>query len=269
MAQSTFTNQPHLLTKQYKTAHNLIVRQQLHHRFSTNPYDWQRWVFDRLHLAANSRLLELGSGPGALWRENAERISPSWAITLTDLSLGMMQKARGELQPGHQGLEFYVADAQALPFESARFDAIVANHMLYHVPDRAQALAEIRRVLRPGGRFFAATNGHGHMRELGDLIRAFDPALVPDVDAFTDHFSLENGQAQLEAWFSEVRLHPYPDALIVTEAEPLAAYVTSMSSLRADFTPECRARFTAFVERQLARHGEIRISKAIGLFEAR
>ena len=53
-----------------------------------------------------------------------------------------------------------------LPFEADTFDAVVANHMLYHVPDRAQALAEMQRVLKPGGQVYLATNGLAHLREL-------------------------------------------------------------------------------------------------------
>jgi ubiquinone/menaquinone biosynthesis C-methylase UbiE len=57
-------------------------------------------------------------------------------------------------------------DVQALDLPDAAFDAVVANWMLYHVPDRPRALAEIRRVLRPGGTLFSATNGDAHVREI-------------------------------------------------------------------------------------------------------
>jgi len=51
-------------------------------------------------------------------------------------------------------------DAQWLPFADASFDCILAMHMLYHVPDRDLAIAEMRRVLRPGGVLLALTNSH-------------------------------------------------------------------------------------------------------------
>ena len=59
-----------------------------------------------------------------------------------------------------------MADIRDLPFEDESFDGVVANHMLYHVPDRPQALAEIRRVLRSAGRVFATTNGGDHLQEI-------------------------------------------------------------------------------------------------------
>src|SRR5262249_18967309 len=153
------------LREQYKNASNLNDRIQLHTRFSTNRYDFQMWVFDQLKLASDSRILELGCGPGSLWRPNCERIPPGWQITLTDFSIGMLEEARANLT-GAPAFTFQLADAQALPFQVAEFDGVIANHMLYHVPDRARAFSEIRRVLRPGGRFYAATNGEAHLQEI-------------------------------------------------------------------------------------------------------
>ena len=68
------------------------------------------------------------------------------------------------------------ADGQALPFPNAAFDRVLAAHMLYHVPDREGALAEMRRVLRPGGRLVLATNGSNYQARLGELHR--DAALA-------------------------------------------------------------------------------------------
>lgn len=80
----------------------------------------------------------------------------------------MLQAARQQL--GEKRFVYAVADAQALPFADATFDAVIANHMLYHIPDLPRALAEIRRVLKPAGRFYASTIGREHMHELDELI---------------------------------------------------------------------------------------------------
>ncbi len=56
-------------------------------------------------------------------------------------------------------VQFKEIDAQSIPFEDETFDAVIANHMLYHVPDRPKAIAEIKRVLKPGGRLIATTIG--------------------------------------------------------------------------------------------------------------
>src|SRR5215218_2532688 len=202
------------LREQYKNAANLNDLIQLHLRFSTNPYDFHMWVFDQLKLAPDSRVLELGCGPGSLWRPNLARIPKGWQITLTDFSPGMLAEARANLVGAHPFM-FEQADAQAIPFADAGFDAVIANHMLYHVPDRAKAFTEIRRVLRPGGRFYAATNGENHLRELHELVQQFDPTLGL-WNRMT--FRLENGADELAPHFQHVLLHRYESALIVTEA---------------------------------------------------
>jgi len=250
------------LREQYKNAANLNDRIQLHVRFSTNPYDFHMWVFDQLKLGPDSRVLELGCGPGSLWRPNVARIPAGWQITLTDFSPGMLAEARGNLAGTHP-FAFEQADAQAIPFADSGFDAVIANHMLYHVPNRPKAFAEIRRVLRPGGRFYAATNGENHLREIHELVQQFDSTMgLWNRMAFR----LEGGADELAPYFSHVLLHRYESALVVTEAEPLVAFVASM--IGAELTGARRIEFTQLVEQRIAADGAMHITKDTGLFEA-
>ena len=74
-----------------------------------------------------------------------------------------------------RGVEARVADVQDLPFADDSFDVVAAMWMLYHVPDLDRGLAEVRRVLRPGGRLVAVTNGDGHTAELRATPAAVQP----------------------------------------------------------------------------------------------
>ncbi|MGB7538773.1 MAG: methyltransferase domain-containing protein [Anaerolineales bacterium] len=256
------------LSDQYRDAANLNARIVLHKRFSINPYGWLRWVFDRISLPPVNRILELGCGPGGLWGENADRIPRGWEITLSDASPGMLEQARASLEAAGRPFRFEVIDAQSIPFPDGTFDAVIANHMLYHVPDRKKALREIRRVLRPGGRFFASTIGNGHLRELADLAIQFDPALVSwgGPSLAKDTFTLENGAAQIAPLFNDVSLHRYEDALVITEPAPLVDYVLSG---RIKLDGEERAKFVRYVEQEMERRGGVfRVTKESGLFEA-
>lgn len=263
---SKFTDQQYLKTEQYKDSSNLDARMEIHRRFSTNPYGWMAWVFDRLlALPADARILELGCGPGYLWKDNAARIPATWDITLSDLSAGMLDSAWRNLVVTGRNYKFKELDAQQIPFEAETFDAVIANHMLYHVPDRRQALQEVRRVLKPEGVFFAATLGVDHMRELWDLLERAGSMVKRET--ITSAFTLENGAQQLQEFFPRVELTYYPDGLRVTEVAALLAYIRSMTST-ADFQ---EAGFHS-VERELtetlARDGAIVIQKSAGLFEA-
>ena len=273
------TNQEYLRTEQYKDASNLEARIALHQRFSTNPYPWHRWVFDHIDVPANARLLELGCGPAKLWAENANRIPRTWEVTLSDFSEGMLTEAKRNVRNFSGSFSFRQLDAQNISFDDATFDAVVANHMLYHVPDIPKALSEIRRVLKPGGKFYAATNGAGHLQNLKSLEAQFlgDNLEHNFREALGSRsFSLQNGEALLEPFFPHVTLHPYEDALEVTEVEPLIAYLLSMISVtRAVSSAADKAAFGEKVETlrahlkgRLEAEESIHIGKEMGLFEA-
>jgi ubiquinone/menaquinone biosynthesis C-methylase UbiE len=247
-----FTDRSFLLERQYRTAQNLNARIELHERFSTNPEPFPRWVFDRLRLSSEADILEVGCGNGNLWAANRDRIPAGWRLTLTDISRGMIDEASerlGELA------SYCVADVQELPFVSDSFDAVVANHMLFHVPDRERALTEITRVLRPGGSAIATTNGSEHLRELD--VRS---------ERWSRSFGLENGRAQLERFFRDVEVERFPDSLEITEIEPLLRYVRSLATPESD---EDLARLAKDAEAAIARHGCLRVTKSVGLFRGR
>lgn len=167
MSANHYIDQTYLLGEQYRDATNLLARMALHQRFSANPLGLPRWIFDQLDLPDDARIVELGCGNGALWWENCERVPPGWTVTLTDISPGMLAEARARLGELPQFTDFQPVDIQMLPFPETAFDAAIASHMLYHVPDVARALGEVRRVLRPAGVFYAATNGPDHMARAG------------------------------------------------------------------------------------------------------
>lgn len=257
---------------QYRDAGNLNARIALHARFSTNPHGWMRWAFEQMRLAPGERILEVGAGPATMWQQNLDRVPPGCDITLTDFSPGMVEQARQNLRGSYPHFKLQAANVEALPFEDAGYDVVIANHMLYHVPDLAKGLSQIRRVLKPGGRVYAATNSKDNMRELSELIARFDPTQSYDIARLIAPFTLENGAQLLEEHFSGVRLLRYEDGLAVTEPGPLVAYAASMGSLAGQFTGERLARFERYVEQEIAdavaRDGAFRIRKSQGLFEA-
>ncbi len=273
---SHFTDAQSLIADQYRDASNLSARIELHERFSTNRYGWHCWVFDHLALEPGERVLELGCGSGTLWSRNRERIPPLCRITLTDLSPGMIAAAQRNLAQEPQIAEdrpgapfsFKVLDAQAISFDAGSFDLVVANHMLYHVPEMDLALAGIHRILKPGGRLIATTVGRAHLGEITELVRSFAPGTPYDTGSPAVRFGLENGQAVLARYFNHVALHIYRDALVVTEAAPLVAYVLSMMPDGAQLTGQKAEAFGRFVEQVIAERGAIRVEKAQGLFEA-
>jgi SAM-dependent methyltransferase len=93
--------------------------------------------------APGTRLLDVGGGTG---NYAAALRDDGFVPIVCDREPAMLARAAAK------GLETVEADAQSLPFEDASFDAVMCVSMLHHVDDRPRALAEQRRVLRPGGR---------------------------------------------------------------------------------------------------------------------
>lgn len=263
---SKFNDPQYLKSDQYRDATNLDARVGIHQRFSTNPYGWFRWVFDTLlKLPENARILELACGNGLLWKENANRIPAGWKITLSDLSPGMLDAAWRNLVVTGRAFQFQEIDAQSIPFEDETFDAVVANHMLYHVPDRPGAIAEMKRVLKAGGRLIATTVGENHMKEMNGWLTRVSGDRLSGMSSLP--FLLENGGEQLEEFFSSVSLSRYQDSLEVTEVDPVIAYIRS-GIAASDLLEHELARVRDDLEKELQENGRILISKDSGLFEA-
>lgn len=254
-----------LLAVEYNGASKLNTRIEIHERFSTNSEGWFHWLYDHLHLPSPSLILELGSGPGTLWLENSNRIPCGWFIILSDLSTGMLEQAWQTLH--WPQFRFAAVDAAAIPFAAGQFDAVIANGLFDHVPERERAFAEIQRVLKPGGFLYTTTGGHAHLQELGALVRPF----VPDADygGTSERFGLENGAALLSPWFTDINRYHYDDRLVFREAGPILAYVLSEADVSHKLVGEKRAEFIRFVERQLLAQGSVQVRLNKGLFVAR
>lgn len=257
----------YLLEQQYKNADNLQARIQLHQRFGKKTTtDWQRWVFDHFHTPATSNVLELGCGPGNLWRNNTERIPATWNITLSDFSPGMLDAARASLNNVSHPFIFAQVDAQVIPFADTSFNMVIANHMLYHIPDRDKAIAEVRRVLKPQGRFYAATNGATNMQAMHEIIRRVAPSYSLD-KRFNATFTLENGYEQLARHFTHIEQYRVKNTLVVTETAPLVAYILSTPA-RDVLEGDKLFELHELIEQEIALHGAVQLHTINVLFVA-
>jgi len=96
-------------------------------------------------------VLDLGCGTGQL-AARIHRESPGARVVGCDFSHGMLARARAR----DRGMRWVQGDAGRLPFRDGSFDAVVSTEAFHWFPDKPRALAEIRRVLRPGGRLLLA-----------------------------------------------------------------------------------------------------------------
>lgn len=263
-----------LKEKQYLNSSNYRSRIFLHYKFSSNKYSWPLWVFDNIVKTDNAEVLEIGCGNGLLWILNAGRVPGNWKITLTDFSEGMLKDAENSIGTAVPGINYRVMDAGEIPYSDGSFDIIIANHMLYHLPDRGKALSEIRRVLKDNGTFYTTTMEHDYMGEMSDIVREYRsvPLSGKSGNGVIQNFSLKNGEEQLKEYFNNVELEIYENSLNITEAAPFTDYAVSLNSIvpgRVVIDESERERFTAFIQDRINREGRIFISANAGIFICR
>lgn len=258
---------------QYKTDTNLAARQSIY-AFQHPRIDLAARVLDLAAPGPAGTVVDVGCGNGMYLAELGRR-GFAGRVLGVDLSLGMLAAARDRLaasgpaggaaeldgpagqqvQTGQHGpagqhgptgtsaplVALANGDAAALPVADNAADVALAMHMLYHVPDPADALRELRRVTRPGGRVVIVLNGAGHLREL----RAAVAAARGEAEAVRERVRLDDGESLARSFFPLVARHDFTAELRVPGPEPIADYVRSLAGTRREADPERVARTVA------------------------
>jgi ubiquinone/menaquinone biosynthesis C-methylase UbiE len=125
----------------------------------------------RVYALAPARVLEIAAGTGVATRAIAAMLPAASELVATDLNQAMLDEAARH--PVGRAVEWRQADAMALPFADARFDAVVCQFGAMFFPDRVHAYGEFRRVLAPGGRLlFNTWDAIGHNEFADEVTRA-------------------------------------------------------------------------------------------------
>lgn len=213
------------LKEHYKKADNLNTRISIHD-YSTNKQGFGNWIISHYEIQSGTRILELGCGTGYMWMNHLHLLHEHGVLHLTDFSEGMLETARTTLGE-HPSILYSVVDIQDIPFPNASFDIVIANMMLYHVPNLPLGLSEVRRVLKPGGKFYCATYGeHGITEYIADLLKDFGIE-----DRINRSFTLQNGAAQLNPFFHKIMRDNYPDSLAIPNIDQFIDYIYSLAAL--------------------------------------
>lgn len=252
------------LKNQYQNASNISSRIQLHHLYSQNPQGWFPWVYEQLQIKKGMKILEVGCGDGTLWTDNAGKLPGELQILLSDRSEGMLRDARRAIGAEDGRFSYEVSDCQKLPCEDARFDLVIANHVLFYCEDVWAACREAWRVLKSGGRFLCSAYGQNHMKEVSRLVQGFDDRIVLSAERLYDRFGMENGKQILSEYFTECEWRMYEDFLLVPKPEPLISYVLSCHGNQGQYITERYKEFRAYVKRRTDRG--FRITKEAGVF---
>ncbi len=251
-----------VLANQYGTSEKLNTRISIHSKYSTNKQGFGNWIYTHYQFPENASVLELGCGTGDMWKGKGELISRCSRLVLSDFSGGMLDQAK-ETLAGEAGIEYRVIDIQEIPFPDRSFDAVIANMMLYHVPDLPKALREVRRVLKENGTFYCATYGeNGMMQYIGSLFTGHGIETMVNTN-----FTLQNSREALTPFFADVERADYIDSLAVTDVEDLVEYIYSLSGM-ADLRNLPRDTVRSVLAGHME-NGVLNIPKEYGMFIAR
>ena len=247
--------------KQYSTSDNLATRISIHSRYSTNKQGFGNWIASHYQIREGMSVLELGCGTGEMWAGKDGIIRQCSRFILSDFSEGMLARAKDTLRDC-AGIEYRMIDIQDIPFADGSFDIVIANMMLYHVPDLYRALQEVRRVLKKGGRFYCATYGeNGMMAYIAGLFSAYHVRQETN-----DCFTLQNGAEKLKSVFSDIQCLLYEDALEVTNVDDMVDYIRSLTGM-SDLQKLPAGTIRSVLVRNM-KDGILRIPKEYGMFIA-
>ncbi len=263
---------PAYLRYQYGTAEKLKIRIASHERYSEQALDFHAWVLQWLDLAPGLTVLDVGCGSGVYHRALGRHRT---RVIACDRSPGMAQEVLAQAEQHRLPVVACQAEAEGLPFAAGSCDRVMANHMLYHVPHQEQALRELRRVHKPGGRVVMATNAADH----GQRFRALH-AEVAGERSYTPagnsagRFTLDD-LPLVQRVFADAERHVVRNAFVFPTAEAALAYYASGlvdaitereadGSHREKLLPIMAARIQAIIERE----GVFRVPKDAGCFVA-
>ncbi len=126
----------------------------LSHGFSLGlDRSWRKKAVALSGIRPGDRVLDICAGTGELAFALLPAVGPKGNITATDFCENMLKIAKKKKGGNHANMTFQVADAKSLPFRDGTFDAVTVGFGMRNIPDTILALKEIRRVLKPGGRF--------------------------------------------------------------------------------------------------------------------
>lgn len=144
---------------------------------------WKRFTVDQTRARPGQQVLDLAGGTGDLGAALARRVGPTGKVVIADINPAMLAVGRDRLaDKGIVGnVEFVEADAEHLPFEDNRFDVVTLAFGIRNMTHPEQALREIRRVLKPGGRALILEFSHPTWPGLGPIYDLYSFHILPRI----------------------------------------------------------------------------------------
>jgi demethylmenaquinone methyltransferase/2-methoxy-6-polyprenyl-1,4-benzoquinol methylase len=171
---------------------------------------WKRFTIESSGVRSGHRVLDIAGGTGDLTMKFSDLVGPTGQVVLADINASMLEVGRGRLlDRGYAGnIEYVQADAEHLPFPDNSFNAVSIAFGLRNVTDKDQALRDMTRVLKPGGKLLIL-----------EFSKPANPVLSKAYDLYSFNAlpfmgQLVAGDASSYRYLAEsIRMHPDQDTL--------------------------------------------------------
>ena len=166
---------------------------------------WKRWFVETSGVRNGDRVLDLAGGTGDIAALLLARVGSSGSVVLGDINAAMLRAGRDRLLDRGlvRNLEYAQLNAEALPFPDAAFDAVTIAFGLRNVTDKALALREMQRVLKPGGRALVLEFSAVQSEWLKPLYEFHSFQVLPRLGAF-----IANDSESYQYLAESIRKHP-------------------------------------------------------------
>lgn len=168
---------------------------------------WKAWTLAQAHLREGHEVLDVASGTGDLAMAMAPRVGLTGRVIMTDINAEMLVRGRDRLLNAGHRVEAMVCDAEALPFADGQFDRVTLAFGLRNMTHKERALAQILRVLKPGGKLLVLE----FSRVNKSLERAYDFYSFKVLPWLGERITQDRRSYEYLA--ESIRMHPSPTEL--------------------------------------------------------
>lgn len=171
---------------------------------------WKQFAVDQAKVKPGQQILDLASGTGDLAAKFAKRVGPTGKVIMSDINPAMLAEGRKKLidRGLFENLEFKIIDAESIPYDAASFDLVTIAFGLRNVTDKNQALCEMYRVLKPGGKALILEFSRPRSETLGKIYDKYSFNIIPKMGRY-----LADDEESYQYLVESIRRHPDQDTL--------------------------------------------------------
>ena len=185
---------------------------------------WKRYTIDRSGVRPGQKVLDIAGGTGDLTMMFSDRVGPTGQVILSDINESMLQMGRDRLiNKGYGRVGYVQANAEALPFKSNHFDIVSIAFGLRNVTRKDKALAEMCRILKPGGRLLVLEFSKPTSESLSRIYDEYSFKVLPVMGEL-----VANDRDSYQYLAESIRMHP--------DQETLKGMVEAAGFVRCDYT---------------------------------